>query len=72
MPLRTAQEAAQLLINAGYSQGVIATRAEVKQPTISRILSGEHKDPKGSVLVRLNQFADEIVLANKSSEAPVR
>jgi transcriptional regulator with XRE-family HTH domain len=60
MNLRTAQEAAQLLITSGKSQQVIAERAGVKQPTISRILSGELKDPAGSILVKLNEFADEV------------
>jgi transcriptional regulator with XRE-family HTH domain len=60
MTLRTAQEAAQLLLNAGFSQAAIATRAGVKQPTISRILSGGLKDPAGSTLVKLNEFADEV------------
>ena len=60
MNLRTAQEAAQLLITSGKSQQVIAERAGVKQPTISRILSGELKDPAGSILIKLNEFADEV------------
>jgi transcriptional regulator with XRE-family HTH domain len=60
MNLRTAQEAVQLLITSGKSQQVIAERAGVKQPTISRILSGELKDPAGSILVKLNEFADEV------------
>lgn len=60
MTLRTAQEATQLLVAAGRSQAAIATRAGVKQPTISRILSGVLKDPAGSVLVKLNEFADEV------------
>jgi len=63
MNLRTAQEAAQCLITAGFSQAAIATRAGVKQPTISRILSGELKDPAGSILVKLNEFADEVANA---------
>lgn len=60
MNLRTAQEAAQLLLTAGKSQRAIADRAGVTQPTISRILSGELKDPAGSTLVKLNEFADEV------------
>ena len=60
MTLRTPQEAVQRLIAAGRTQAAIADRAGVKQPTISRILSGEHKDPKSSVLIKLNEFADEV------------
>jgi predicted transcriptional regulator len=58
--LRTPQELVKFCIAAGYSQAVIAKRAGVKQPTISRILSGEHDDPKSSVLIRLSEFAEEI------------
>lgn len=67
MNLRTAQEATQLLVASGKSQQVIAERAGVKQPTISRILSGELKDPAGSILIRLNEFADEVEAPTDSS-----
>lgn len=60
MTLRTAQQCAQYLVAANISQAAIAKRTGVKQPTISRILSGEHKDPKGSVLVSLNEYAAEV------------
>lgn len=66
MTLRTAQEAAQYLVAAGKSQKLIAERAGVKQPTISRILSGELKDPAGSILIRLNAYADEVVEAQRT------
>lgn len=60
MSLETPQELVKALIEAGFSQAAIAERAGVKQPTISRILSGEHTDPKSSVLINLKGFADEI------------
>jgi predicted XRE-type DNA-binding protein len=60
MTLRSAQDAAQILIEAGFSQAAIASRVEVAQPTISRILSGAHKDTRGAVLVKLNDFANEV------------
>jgi DNA-binding transcriptional regulator LsrR (DeoR family) len=63
MTLRSAQEAAQILVAAGHSQAAIAQRVNVKQPTISRILSGAHKDTRGAVLVELNVFADEVAAA---------
>lgn len=52
-----AQEIIKALIEAGFSQNVIALGAGVRQPTISRILSGTHKDPKSSVLMGLQRFA---------------
>ena len=60
MSIQTPQELVRFLVAAGYPQAVIADRAGVKQPTISRILSGEHDDPKSSVLIKLSEFADEI------------
>lgn len=59
MSLETPQELVKKLINAGFSQQILADAAGVKQPTISRILSGEHADPKSSVFIRLKRFADE-------------
>jgi predicted transcriptional regulator len=59
MTLRTAQEACQFLVTHKRSQAAIAVRAGVTQPTISRILAGEH-DPKGTTLIKLNKFADEV------------
>lgn len=60
MTIDTPQELVKELVNAGISQAVIADRAGVKQPTISRILSGSHVDPKSSVLIRLTEFAEEV------------
>ncbi len=67
--LRTPQELVKFLTDAGFSQAVIAERAGVKQPTISRILSGKHDDPKSSVLNRLNEFANETA-AQTAQPAP--
>jgi transcriptional regulator with XRE-family HTH domain len=60
MTFRTAQEACQLLVAHKRSQAAIAVRAGVTQPTISRILAGRH-DPAGSILIKLNEFADEVL-----------
>jgi len=60
MTLETPQELVKKLIAAGYSQSAIADKAGVRQPTISRILSGGHTDPKSSVLIKLKEFADSV------------
>lgn len=65
MTLRTAQEAVQFLVANKRSQAVIAARAGVSQPTISRILAGEH-DPKGATLIKLNKFADEVEVEGRA------
>jgi predicted transcriptional regulator len=71
MTLRSAQQATQFLVSAGHSQAVIAKRASVSQATISRILSGEFKDPAGSTLVKLNEFADQVEAEKKpASQLP--
>lgn len=67
MTLRTAQQATQFLVSAGRSQAVIGKRAGVSQATISRILSGEFKDPAGSTLIALNEFADEVQAEGQAS-----
>ena len=70
MSLQTPQALVRQLIAAGCSQGAIAKRAGVSQPTISRILSGEHEDPKCSVLINLSKFADEVSAIQPESEQP--
>ncbi|MCS0808659.1 helix-turn-helix domain-containing protein [Massilia agilis] len=60
MELRTPQALVKELLDAGCSQVEIADIAGVSQPTISRILSGEHEDPKSSVLIKLTTYADEV------------
>jgi len=67
MTLRTAQDAAHYLIGTGFSQAAIAKRSDVSQATISRILSGELKDPAGSILIKLNEFADEVAATQPSN-----
>lgn len=61
MRLETPKELIEKLLAAGHSQTAIGERAGVKQPTISRILSGDHTDPKSSVLIKLYEFADEVL-----------
>ncbi|KDC00150.1 DNA-binding helix-turn-helix protein [Bordetella bronchiseptica D993] len=41
------------LIRAGWSQEQIADATDVSQPTICRIYSGRHKDPRYSVVENL-------------------
>lgn len=44
------------LIRAGWSQEQIAAATDVSQPTICRIYSGKHKDPRYSVVEKLRQL----------------
>jgi transcriptional regulator with XRE-family HTH domain len=44
------------LIRAGWSQGDIADAIDATQPTVSRILSGRHKDPRYSVVEKLRHL----------------
>lgn len=54
------------LIRAGWSQEAIADATDVSQPTICRIYSGRHKDPRYSVVEKLRQLVlnlDEFTVA---------
>jgi len=44
------------LIRAGWSQEQIAGATDVSQPTICRIYSGRHKDPRYSVVEKLRRL----------------
>lgn len=47
------EELIRTLIRAAWSQEEIAEAIEVTQPTICRILSGKHKDPRYSIVKKL-------------------
>lgn len=49
-----------LLRKSGWSQEQIAVATGVSQPTICRILSGQHKDPRYSVVEKLRQLVMEL------------
>lgn len=48
------------LQSAGWSQEDIAAAVGVSQPTICRILNGQHRDPRYSVVQRLRQLVLEL------------
>lgn len=54
--LQKPDELVRNLIRSGWSQEAIAESLEVTQPTVSRILSGKHKDPRYSVVEKLRQL----------------
>lgn len=54
--LQKPDELVRTLIRAGWSQEAIASSIGVTQPTVSRILSGRHKDPRYSVVEKLRQL----------------
>lgn len=47
------------LIALGFTEQGIALTIEVHQSTISRILSGNIKDPKGSLVKAINKIFDQ-------------
>lgn len=57
MTITTPQSLIQTLIAAGDSQLDIERGSGVSQATISRILSGEHEDPKSSTVNKLTAYA---------------
>lgn len=44
------------LIRAGWTQDQIADAVDVSQPTVCRIYSGRHKDPRYSVVEKLRRL----------------
>lgn len=50
-------ELVRSILRAGWTQEEIASATDVTQATISRILSGQHKDPRFSVVERLRELA---------------
>lgn len=64
--LQKPDELVRTLIRAGWSQEAIASSIDATQPTVSRILSGRHKDPRYSVVEKLRQLVlnlDEFMVA---------
>lgn len=65
--LQKPDELVRSLIRAGMSQESIAAAIETTQPTVSRILSGRHKDPRYSVVEKLRQLVAEKAGAGQSA-----
>lgn len=58
---KTPDELVRTILRAGWKQEDIADTIEVSQATISRILSGRHKDPRYSVVERLRELASKLL-----------
>lgn len=54
--LKTPSELIRALLSAGWSQEQIASATDVSQPTICRIHSGRHQNPRYSVVEKLRQL----------------
>lgn len=55
--MQSAQQLVVELLERGFTQQELAAAAQVSQATISRIASGQHKDPKSSTVDRLRLLA---------------
>lgn len=55
--MRTPKEIVDQALAAGFSQSFLQQETGISQPTISRIKSGDHADPKSSTLTKLETFA---------------
>lgn len=53
---KTPRELILTLVRADWTQEQIAHTIEVSQPTICRIYSGKHKDPRYSVVEKLRHL----------------
>lgn len=54
-------ELVRTILRAGWSQEQVAASVDVTQATISRILSGQHKDPRYSVVEKLRELAVKLL-----------
>jgi len=54
-------ELVRTILREGWSQEQLAASVDVTQATISRILSGQHKDPRYSVVEKLRETAAKLL-----------
>lgn len=69
MRSRTTQELIQQLLAAGDKQDAIAAGTGLTQPTISRLASGEHKNPSVDTHNRVVSYAMKRLRKSKKSAA---
>lgn len=66
----TPRQAAEYLIDVGYTQARIAIESSVPQATISRIATGRHKDPRLSTAQKLLGLALKVKQGVSHMETP--
>lgn len=66
----TPRQAAEYLIDVGYTQARIAIESSVPQATISRIATGRHKDPRLSTAQKLLGLALKVKQGATHMETP--
>ncbi|MGN8062775.1 helix-turn-helix domain-containing protein [Ralstonia sp. 22111] len=69
--MQTPRQLIQAAIDAGMTQAEIASAARVTQATISRILSGDHTDPRSSTVEKLRALKIKKPRRAKAAPAPV-
>lgn len=57
---KSPSELVQALVDAGWSQRVIADRLGVRQPTISRILHRKHNDVSNNTVEGLRRLVTDL------------
>jgi predicted transcriptional regulator len=58
--MTTPKQSVEYLIGQGLTQNEIKAATGISQPTISRILSGDHLDPRYSTGVKLKLLVEEV------------
>ncbi len=59
------QDRLRRLLRAGFTEKAIASLIKVNQSTISRILSGKIRDPRGSLVFAINTLFDKEINKTK-------
>jgi transcriptional regulator with XRE-family HTH domain len=58
------------LMASGFSQGEIARRVGLTQPTISRLLAGLHSDTRSAAAARIKALHDAVIPKRKRPPKP--
>lgn len=66
----TPRQAAEYLIDVGYTQARIAIESSIPQATVSRIATGRHKDPRLSTAQKLIGLALKVKQGATQTETP--
>ena len=66
----TPRQAAEYLIDVGYTQARIAIESSIPQATVSRIATGRHKDPRLSTAQKLIGLAFKVKQGATQQETP--
>ena len=66
----TPQQMIRSLVDANFTQQKICTETGIPQPTLSRILSGKHSDPRTSTSEKLRTLYERSITDQIKADTP--